>query len=195
MLAVAIASLAATLRVRLLSIAQHRQAAAINSAPVDAVRSPGVQANTMPPRTISAIPAAMRRSKLSWNTNQARTAVNTASRFSNSAVTEAAVDLSPSMSSTGPTTPPNRMAPASQLASAPRGHAISVVGLRLFAIRRSANTTASPKPEPAYKNPANNTGGISPTSVLAIGVLAPKSAAAANALPMPVPSCKSDALR
>src|SRR5438034_3970683 len=72
------------LRVRLLSSAQHKQAPATASAGQEVAISPDCQPRITPPQTIRDIPNIRRRSKFSRNTNQARRAVNTLSRFSNS---------------------------------------------------------------------------------------------------------------
>src|SRR5438093_6054170 len=92
--AMAMASLAEIFRVRLLSIAQQRHAPAISSAPREIPNSPGVHESMSPPMTMRAMPAAMRQSKFSRNTNHANRAVNTASRLSSSELTDAAVDVS-----------------------------------------------------------------------------------------------------
>ena len=55
--ATSIASLVDTLRVRLLSTAQHRQAPTMSSAPGDRVAPPGSQASSTPPKTMATIPS------------------------------------------------------------------------------------------------------------------------------------------
>src|SRR5690606_35551522 len=87
------ASDADTLRVRLLSIAQHRQAAAIINGPNHSMACafPSGHDSTTPPATISSMPATMRRSAFSRNTSHAITAVNTASRLSKGEAAEALV--------------------------------------------------------------------------------------------------------
>src|SRR5258708_6926073 len=81
-----------TFRVRLLSIAHARHAPAIAIAPHGApdVGRPAHD-STIPPAVINAIPAAIRLSKFSLNTNQASTAVSTPSKFSSSDALEADV--------------------------------------------------------------------------------------------------------
>ena len=67
-----------------------------------AIASPsGFQESTRPPTTIKVMPAAMRRSKFSRKTNQAKSAVKTASRLSSNALTDAGVETRPSISNTG----------------------------------------------------------------------------------------------
>jgi hypothetical protein len=83
---------------------------------------------------------AMRRSKLSRNANQASSAVKTASALSSSAAPDAGMRDSPHMSSTGPSTPPLKTAPASQRQSPGARWARPA--------RRSASSNASPIPEP-----------------------------------------------
>ncbi|EXI70474.1 MAG: hypothetical protein AW07_04078 [Candidatus Accumulibacter sp. SK-11] len=110
------ASDADTLRVRLLSIAQHPQANAIASGPsqLSPSDSPSGQDKITPPATMATIPKTMRRSALSLNTNQAISAVNTASRFSSSDAVDPLVRVSPNMRATGPNMPPKKIAPNSQ---------------------------------------------------------------------------------
>src|SRR5437879_11583697 len=105
------------LRVRLLSSAQHKQAPATASAGQEVAISPGRQPRITPPQTIRDIPSIRRRSKFSRNTNQARRAVNTLSRFKSSDTDEAELAASASIRSTGPITPPEITAPASHLQS------------------------------------------------------------------------------
>src|SRR5215469_4481357 len=158
MQAIAMASLAETLRVRLLSIAQQRQAPAMRRAPGDTEILPGVQESTSPPATMSAMPDAIRRSKFSPNTNHARPAVNTASRLSSRALTDAAVVVSPSMSDMGPSTPPNKIAAANQPISDWAGQANCSADLLPSAAPRNNSPAPSPSPEPAYSKPASSTG-------------------------------------
>ena len=122
--AMTVASHVDALRVRLLSIAQQRHARATSGAPGENEILPGDHESTNPPMTIKAMPAAMLRSRFSRNANQAMRAVNTASRFRSKALTDAAVDVRPTISSTGPNTPPNRMEPDNQPMSRPRGQTI-----------------------------------------------------------------------
>lgn len=68
----------------------------------------------MPPATIKAMPATMRRSACSLKTTQARAAVSTASSLSSSDAVPAPVAARPSTSRKGPRTPPKPMAPANQ---------------------------------------------------------------------------------
>src|SRR5713226_3732624 len=110
-----IAPVSDTLRVRLLSIPHERHAPSTARAGHRPAKraSPG-QLRTVAPATMSTIPNAMRRSKFSFNTNHANSAVNTPSAFKRREAPDAGIPVNPSMSSTGPTTPPDRIAPASQ---------------------------------------------------------------------------------
>ena len=108
-------SLAETFCVRLLSIAQQRQAAAIASGPESPPHSKRpCQASNAPPATIATMPSMIRRSTFSRNTIQARRAVNTPSRLRKREVAEAGVCDSPMRSSSGPRKPPKPIAPRSQ---------------------------------------------------------------------------------
>src|SRR6516165_6654018 len=170
-------SLAETLRVRLLSSAQHAQAPITDSAPMRLVRPVPVvgHASTTPPATMSAMPSTMRRSAFSRNTIHARSAVSTASRFSSSEASAALVRVRPYISRTGPTTPPAMIAPRSHGRSAFERLAGSKPASRI------KRTIQRPIPLPAYSSPATSTGGSAPTSAFAKGVLAPNSSAAASA--------------
>ena len=75
MAATSIASLVDTLRVRLLSIAQHRQAATISNALMEKLAAPGAQDSNKPPPMIVSMPSMICRSAFSLKTNQAMTAV------------------------------------------------------------------------------------------------------------------------
>ena len=110
------ASEADTLRVRLLSMAQHRQAPMIASVPDSSPTAvpPLGQESATPPATINAMPATMRRSACSLKTTQARLAVSTASRFSSNEAVPAPVEVRPSTSRKGPRTPPKPIATANQ---------------------------------------------------------------------------------
>ena len=135
------ASVSETLRVRLLSIAHARQAPSTASAgqtrPIEA--SP-CQLSTSVPATISTMPNATRLSTFSRNTNQASSAVSTPSMFSSSEAVAAGIAASPVISSTGPSTPPASVAPASQPHSARVG--------RTGPACRTRRTSARPRPEP-----------------------------------------------
>lgn len=109
------ASEADTLRVRLLSMAQHKQAIETRAVPAAldcAIASDG-QPNATPPATMASIPKTMRRSAFSLNTTHAMTAVSTASRFNKSDAVDPLVDSNPNISATGPRTPPKKIAPRS----------------------------------------------------------------------------------
>src|SRR5947207_3437836 len=167
-----------TFWVRLLSMAQHTQAAITASAPAEIPNDPlGCQLRTSPPAMMRTMPSAMRRSKFSWNTNQARSAVNTPSRFSSSDADAAGVERSPAISNTGASTPPNRIAPAS--------HGLSRRESDPRSPRRTRPNRPRPAPDPRYRSPARKTGGSSPTRRLAKGVLAPKRVADARARAAP----------
>ena len=141
------ASLIEILRVRLLSIAHARQAAAIAEGPtMPPARTAEPVDRTTPPATISAMPAAIRRSKFSLNANQANRAVMTPSKFKISDAEAESVICSPYMSRYGPMAPPKVMAPSNQITSAPRGRTIRV---RPGPIARTANRMPRPTPEPA----------------------------------------------
>src|ERR1700744_584389 len=80
--AMTIASLVETLRVRLLSIAQHAHAAATSRAPSGTLVAPGRHDNATPPATIASMPRNTWVSTFSRNTIHAISAVKTPSRFS-----------------------------------------------------------------------------------------------------------------
>src|SRR5215472_18435958 len=166
---------AETLRVRLLSSAQHAQAPATDNAPTMLVRpAPAAgHASTTPPATMSAMPNTMRRSAFSRNTIQASSAVSTASRLSSSEASAALARVRPYMSRIGPSTPPAMMAPINQ------GHSALDRLLRSRPASRATRATQRPIPLPAYRSPASRTRGTAPRSALANGVHAPKSSAAA----------------
>src|SRR4029078_2422618 len=98
------------------------------------------------------------------------------------------------MSATGPRTPPNRIAPASQPHSDLRG--TLMLRLPFAVIARQASTTSSPAPDPAYSKPASISGDTAPTRILAIGVLTPNRTADASPYPMPLfmhaPRCAAE---
>ena len=96
-------------------------------------------------------------------------------QFRSSETVEAGVTVSPVISRTGATTPPNATAPASQGRSARRNGASAA---RLVGVPSNRHRN-SPHPEPRYSSPARRTGSTRPTSSLANGVLAPNSAATA----------------
>src|SRR5437879_3027833 len=82
----------ATLRVKLLSNAQHAQAPPTAKAPHGGPASGRpVHDSRIPPAVIASIPKAIRRSKFSRNTNHARSAVSTPSRFNSSDADDAGV--------------------------------------------------------------------------------------------------------
>ena len=96
---------------------------------------------------------------------------------------EAGVLARPHISSTGPTTPPARIAPASHGAS---GRVKAACGEPLGPHRaRSQAYAASPSPDPTYSKPAISTGSTGGEIDFASGVLAPKSTAASSAFPTP----------
>jgi hypothetical protein len=135
------ASVSDTLRVRLLSMAQQRQAAITSSAGHASARStcPG-HASNAPPATMASMPKATRRSTFSRNTIHASNAVKTASAFSSSEAVEAGIAASPSISSTGPATPPVSTAAASHLPSPAASRALGA--------RRIQRNVARPSPDP-----------------------------------------------
>jgi len=114
-LAICIGSPADTIRVRLLSIAQARQAPATSSAdPSSTILAAGFHARIIAPIAIDIMPIAIRVLTCSRNNDQARSAVKTPSRLSRSEDWTAVPAARPYVSSTGPMTPPKTMAPASQ---------------------------------------------------------------------------------
>ncbi len=136
-------SLPEILRVRLLSIPQQRQAAVMRSAPSESANPPscGSESKMLPTR-MNAKPTPTRLSTFSRNTIHAIAAVATASRLSKRDAALAEVVMSPSSSSAGPTTPPARMAPASQ------GRSGRERGVSVPWPERMVRTMARPMPEP-----------------------------------------------
>ena len=135
-------------RVKLLSIAQATQAQIIASGPTTFCRvgSPD-QARITAPATIQTIPSAIRRSKFSWNINQAIRAVAAPSNVKSNDAVAASVWSSPNISRRGPAIPPAVIAPAS--------HGISLrlnVNLRSVrsrtVIRAMRRISATPIPAP-----------------------------------------------
>jgi len=169
--AIQVASASATLRVRLLSIAQAKHAPRTASEDHGfATRvSPG-QLRITAPATIMSIPNAIRRSKFSRNANQASSAVKTLSALSKRETDAAGRPVRASINSTGPTTPPAKTAPASQGSS-------DLINLGVAA-RMTRRNIVSPTPEPRYSNPANIQGFTESRSSFARGVPAPNSSAA-----------------
>nr|WP_269459375.1 hypothetical protein [Candidatus Nitrosoglobus terrae] len=169
--------MADTLRVKLLSSAQHKQAAATKELPQlrEATSDDPGSASSNALSTISIMPRTIRPSAFSWNTTQAKTAVSTASKLSSKEAVDAGVNVSPNIKAKGPNTPPNPMASSSHNHSA-RG----IVGIHQL---RSRASLASPRPIPLprYSRPASKTGGVSCSSAFASGVLAPNNAAAPRA--------------
>ena len=140
-------SLPEILRVRLLSIPQHRQAAAIRSAPPEMARPPSCGSERrMPPRRMSAKPAPTRLSTFSRKMTHAMDAVATASRLRSRDAVLACVLNSPNRRSAGPATPPTRVAPASQGRSA-RESGVSVRLVRRSGANCSRNCEADPRAE------------------------------------------------
>ena len=135
------ASLSATMRVRLLSRPQHRHAPSTASDGTISPRSAPVgMLSRMAPATIAMRPSATRRSTFSRNTNQASTAVKTASALSSSEAPEAGMLARPESNSSGAITPPKSTAPA-------RG-ANSCRCSRTRGARRMSRYKPSPMPEP-----------------------------------------------
>src|SRR5262245_43133745 len=90
--AIWVGSFADTFLVRLLSNPQAKQAPMIDKLPQTAFSSSlPVHDNKSPPITIAIIPKAIRRSKFSLKTNQARVAVNTPSRLRSNDAEDAGV--------------------------------------------------------------------------------------------------------
>src|SRR5450759_1318149 len=176
--AIQVASVSDILRVRLLSTPQAKQAprtASVGHSPANRA-SPG-QLRTTAPATMAPMPSAMRRSKFSLKTNHASSAVNKASALSRSEAPDAGMPVSPIISSTGPTIPPAKIAPANQDSSF-RGRRTAGASIR----RRYS---VSPTPEPRYSRPANNHGLTASSSHFASGVPAPNNRAAPSAAATP----------
>ena len=173
------ASEAETLRVRLLSTAQHKQANATARGPTQDCSTldacPDGHDKTMPPAIIASMPTTILRSAFSLNTIHASTAVSTGSRLSINDAVAPLVRVNPSIRATGPRIPPNTIAPPSH------GHSLTLSPDFFQPRSRIKRSNTSPMPLPRYNNPASSTGGISVPSSFASGVLAPNSAAAANA--------------
>ena len=183
-IAIQLASDKDTFRVRLLSMPQAKQAPRIASDGQSASNraSPG-QDKITAPATIASIPKAICRSKFSLNANQASKAVNTPSMLSSNAVADAVLPFSPIINSTGPTTPPDAIAPANQI----RSDAARVTGAALMACRYKL----SPIPEPRYGRLASIHGLIVSSSAFANGVAAPNKTADPSAAR--IPGCFSTA--
>jgi hypothetical protein len=137
-----------TLRVRLLSGPQATQALTMASGPsrFDKVGRPD-QERIAAPATRQAMPMAIRRSKFSWKTNHAISAVATPSSVSISEAVAASVRESPNISSSGPMMPPTAMAPASQGSSA-RLSAASDAPRSAVIDRITRRSSAAPSPAP-----------------------------------------------
>ena len=132
-------------RVRLLSMPQARQAAAISTAPVStSMPRPRQERIAAPPR-IAKAPSNSRRSTFSRKTSQAMPIVKRPSRLSSSEPEAASVRARPSISKSGPKTPPNTTTAASQGRSPARSGA-SGAGMPRAA--RPKCTAASPIPAP-----------------------------------------------
>ena len=86
------------------------------------------------------MPVATRLSTFSPNTNQASRAVNSASALSSRDAPEAGMLANPNIINTGPTTPPERMAPANGQSSGRES--------RTRGDRRTSRMSHSPAPEP-----------------------------------------------
>src|SRR6266849_5509044 len=146
--AIRIGSLAETLRVRLLSIAQQRHAALTSSAPRDtSPNPPGPMESTTLPATIAAMPHAIRQSKFSRKTNHASPAVSADSRFRSKDAVDAAVVTKPDIKRMGPKIPPKRIAALSHSHSRRDGHATGAA-FRMTKTRSNCTMTR-PAPDPA----------------------------------------------
>ncbi len=119
MAAICTGSATDSLRVRLLSIAQHRQAPLIKAVLASdrlASAAPGSvgTASKVAPQSSAEAPINRRRSTPSRNTIHARTIVKSPSRLRRRAVELAGAAARPNMSRTGAATPPLTMTAASQ---------------------------------------------------------------------------------
>ena len=113
-----VASVSDTLRVRLLSKPHAKHAPKIaNEGKRCAKPTSFDQLNTTAPATINTMPMKIRASNCSLNTNQANSAVNTASALSNSEAFAAGKCVKPHINNTGASTPPNSTAPTNHLTS------------------------------------------------------------------------------
>src|ERR1700716_84783 len=145
--AINIGSLPDTLRVRLLSIAQQRQAALTSSAPRDIPPNPSdpLESTTLP-ATIAAIPHAIRQSKFSRKINHASPAVKADSRFRSKDAVDAAMVTKPDIKRMGPKMPPKRIAALSHAHSPRDGHN---AGAAVRMTRTRSNCTMTrPAPDP-----------------------------------------------
>ena len=100
-----------------------RHAPAISTAPQPTGTGPPLHDSSTAPARIAAAPVRMRRSTFSRNQIQAIAIVARPSRLSSSAAEDAAVKKRPSISSTGPITPPDRITSISHGTSARRSGA------------------------------------------------------------------------
>lgn len=95
---------------------------------------------------MAAMPVAIRVSKCSRKTNQARRAVSTPSRFNRRETCEAAAPDSPSMRSPGPITPPATIAARSHGASALRiGASVAFLPVTIERARRHPRPSPDPR--------------------------------------------------
>src|SRR5437660_12171352 len=96
-----------TVRVGLFSMAHARHAPMLANEPHGtSISGRPIQDRHTPPAAISDIPDAMRASKLSLNTNHARNAARTPSRFNSNEALDAGVADSPHINRIRPTTRP-----------------------------------------------------------------------------------------
>ena len=133
-----------TERVRLLSMAQHRQAAEMANGPTqpEALALADGHDSTKPPATMDSMPNTTRRPAFSLKTTHASKAVNTASRFNKREAVAPLVWVRPNIRATGPRTPPKAMAPSSQ------GHSRRPRPDRFQPPSRNSRTRARPIPLP-----------------------------------------------
>ncbi len=171
-------SAADSLRVRLLSMPQARQAIAINIPPISSRTSCPCHDRATAPASMAAAPSRSRRSTFSRNTSHAMPMVASASRLSSNEPEEAVVWLRPSISSSGPAIPPNNTTAASQGISALCNGASAAGTLREA---RPKCTAARPTPAPRYSNPASNCGSTEWSRTLDKGAEAPNRTAEARA--------------
>ncbi len=155
--------------VRLLSSPQQTQAAATSIAASRLANPPGM-ASTMPPARERAAASHVRAPTCSRNTAQANSVVATVSKLSHSETDEEGAADKPSISKTGPITPPNTTAPANSSRS------LAFLGNPAEPPRLDHGST--PNAPPMYKSPANRSGPSPSSSAFAAGVDAPKRTAA-----------------
>lgn len=165
-------------RVRLLSMPQHKHAAAMKRAPISRLSAWPFHERRTAPATMAAAPSSRRLSTFSRNTTHAIAIVARLSKLSNSEPDAADVRDSPNMRKIGPSIPPKTMTAASHGISGPRSGA-SI--LDNPSSGRPQCIAAKPNPAPRYRIPASSHGSTEPISNFESGADAPNKAAAPRA--------------